>query len=255
MVLGTTWQVITNGVQADKASPPVDAIIPKEGSTAWSDSWMVYSKTKHPNCSYKWLNWITKPDVQAQVAEYFGEAPANLKACDVTSTTGPLHDVPRRRPGVLRPALVLEDADEEVPRRSHRHRVRRLQGLDAGVGRDQGQLSRDRRQWGRADRPAPTASRRPASRGVLARRARAAPAASSSPRPLAWLTRRLRRLARRAPRHVAVPTTKTIRPGSSRGSTRRSRSRTSTGCWTAACTARSRCGRSAPRSPSRSSTR
>jgi putative spermidine/putrescine transport system substrate-binding protein len=86
LVLGTTWQVITNGVQADPASPPVNAIIPKEGSTAWSDSWMVYSKTDHPNCSYEWLNWITNPDVQAQVAEYFGEAPANLKACDVTST-------------------------------------------------------------------------------------------------------------------------------------------------------------------------
>jgi putative spermidine/putrescine transport system substrate-binding protein len=84
-VLGTTWQIITNLVQLDKTSPPVTAILPKEGSTAWSDSWMVYSKTKHPNCSYKWLNWITKPDVQAQVAEYFGEAPANLKACDLTT--------------------------------------------------------------------------------------------------------------------------------------------------------------------------
>ena len=60
-MLGTTWQVITNGVQADTASPPVKAIIPKEGSTAWSDSWMIYSKTKHPNCAYKWINWITKP--------------------------------------------------------------------------------------------------------------------------------------------------------------------------------------------------
>ena len=84
-VLGTTWQVITNLVQGDTASPPVEAILPPEGSTAWSDSWMIYSKTKHPNCSYLWLNWITKPDVQAQVAEYFGEAPANLKACSLTT--------------------------------------------------------------------------------------------------------------------------------------------------------------------------
>ncbi len=84
-VVGTTWQVITNLVQADEASPPVEAILPPEGSTAWSDSWMVYSKTKHPNCSYEWLNWITKPDVQAQVAEWFGEAPANLQACGLTT--------------------------------------------------------------------------------------------------------------------------------------------------------------------------
>ena len=88
-VLGTTWQITTNGVQADTASPPVKAIIPKEGSTAWSDNWMVKANAKHPNCAYLWLNWITKPDVQAQVAEYFGEAPANLKAC--ADTTDPNH--------------------------------------------------------------------------------------------------------------------------------------------------------------------
>ena len=84
LVLGTTWQITTNGVQADKTAPPVAAIIPKEGSTAWSDSWMIDAKAKHPNCAYMWINWITKPDIQAQVAEYFGEAPANLKACTLT---------------------------------------------------------------------------------------------------------------------------------------------------------------------------
>jgi putative spermidine/putrescine transport system substrate-binding protein len=85
LVLGTTWQVITNGVQADTASPPVEAIIPKEGSTAWSDSWMIHSGTKNSACAYKWINWVTSPAVQAQVAEYFGEAPANLQACTKTT--------------------------------------------------------------------------------------------------------------------------------------------------------------------------
>lgn len=85
LVLGTTWQVITNGVKADTASPPVNAIIPTEGSTAWSDSWMVSTKSKNVDCAYQWINWITSPSVQAQVAEYFGEAPANLQACSETS--------------------------------------------------------------------------------------------------------------------------------------------------------------------------
>jgi putative spermidine/putrescine transport system substrate-binding protein len=84
LVLGTTWQVITNVVQADETAPPVEAIVPEEGSTAWSDNWMIHSDAKHPNCAYAWVNWITSPKVQAQVAEYFGEAPANLKACDNT---------------------------------------------------------------------------------------------------------------------------------------------------------------------------
>ncbi len=87
LVLGTTWQVITNLVQADEASPPVNAILPEEGSTAWSDNWMIHKDAAHPNCAYEWLNWITKADVQAQVAEWFGEAPANLDACAETSDT------------------------------------------------------------------------------------------------------------------------------------------------------------------------
>lgn len=84
-VLGTTWQVIANLVQADKASPPTKAILPTEGATAWSDSWMISSKTKNQACAYAWINWITSPKTQAQVAEYFGEAPANLKACTETT--------------------------------------------------------------------------------------------------------------------------------------------------------------------------
>ena len=79
-VIGTVWQV-TKGIIDTDAKVKVDAVIPKEGSTAWSDTWMVASKAKHPNCMYLWLDYITSPEVQAQVASYFGEAPANPKAC------------------------------------------------------------------------------------------------------------------------------------------------------------------------------
>ena len=51
--------------------------MPDEGSTGWSDTWMVAAKAKHPNCAYKWMDWIVSPEVNAQVAEWFGEAPAN----------------------------------------------------------------------------------------------------------------------------------------------------------------------------------
>ena len=82
-VVGTTWQVIANLLQADKV--PVRTVLPREGSTGWSDTWMISSKSQHPNCAYKWMNWIVSPKVNAQVAEWFGEAPANQKACDETS--------------------------------------------------------------------------------------------------------------------------------------------------------------------------
>jgi spermidine/putrescine-binding protein len=82
-VLGTTWQVIANLTQGEKA--PVQATLPKEGATGWSDTWMVAAKAQHPNCAYMWMNWIVSPTVNAQVAEWFGEAPANSKACQETS--------------------------------------------------------------------------------------------------------------------------------------------------------------------------
>jgi putative spermidine/putrescine transport system substrate-binding protein len=84
-VVGTTWQVIANLVAADKKSPPIEAILPKEGATGWSDTWMISSKAKHPNCMYEWMNHIISPKANAEVAEWFGEAPANSKSCALTA--------------------------------------------------------------------------------------------------------------------------------------------------------------------------
>ena len=39
--VGTTWQVINQLLQAD--DQPVDAVLPEEGSTGWSDTWMISS--------------------------------------------------------------------------------------------------------------------------------------------------------------------------------------------------------------------
>jgi putative spermidine/putrescine transport system substrate-binding protein len=82
-VIGTTWQVIASVAQGEGAK--VDAVLPEEGATGWSDTWMLSAKAKHPNCGYLWMDYITSPQPQAQVAEYFGEAPANQKACGYTS--------------------------------------------------------------------------------------------------------------------------------------------------------------------------
>ncbi len=82
-VLGTTWQYQANVLGADKA--PVKTTLPKEGSTGWSDTWMISSKAKHPNCMYMWMDWIISPEANAQVAEWFGEAPSNSKSCALTA--------------------------------------------------------------------------------------------------------------------------------------------------------------------------
>jgi putative spermidine/putrescine transport system substrate-binding protein len=83
-VVGTTWQVIANVIDSD-GKTSVKTVLPEEGSTGWSDTWMISSKAKHPNCMYKWMDWIVSPKANAQVAEYFGEAPAQTLACKETS--------------------------------------------------------------------------------------------------------------------------------------------------------------------------
>jgi putative spermidine/putrescine transport system substrate-binding protein len=82
-VVGTTWQVIANLLRADKVN--VKTTLPKEGGTGWSDTWMISSKAKHSNCMYRWMNHIASPKANAQVAEWFGEAPANKKSCSLTA--------------------------------------------------------------------------------------------------------------------------------------------------------------------------
>jgi putative spermidine/putrescine transport system substrate-binding protein len=82
--IGTTWQVIANLLEADKV--PIKTTLPKEGATGWSDTWMIHSKAKNPNCMYMWMNHIVSPKANAAVAEWFGEAPANQKSCAETAT-------------------------------------------------------------------------------------------------------------------------------------------------------------------------
>jgi putative spermidine/putrescine transport system substrate-binding protein len=83
VLIGTTWQVIVSTIDPKKAN--VKAILPEEGATGWSDTWMISSKAKSPNCAYAWLNYIDSPKANATATEYFGEAPATPDACEFAS--------------------------------------------------------------------------------------------------------------------------------------------------------------------------
>jgi len=78
-VVGAAWPLQTITLQRSKS--PVRDLIPKEGATGWADTWMLSAHAKHPNCSYKWLQWISTPKVQAEQSLSYQETPANAKAC------------------------------------------------------------------------------------------------------------------------------------------------------------------------------
>ena len=81
MVVGTTWQYQASVLQSAKPPVPVKVTKPKEGTTGWSDTWMISSKAKHPNCMYKWMDYIISPLANAQATVWFGEAPVSQQAC------------------------------------------------------------------------------------------------------------------------------------------------------------------------------
>lgn len=80
VVIGAAWPYQTITLKA--AGAKVADTIPAEGATGWADSWMLSAKSKHVNCAYKFMAYVSTPSVQAQQALFFGETPANLKACD-----------------------------------------------------------------------------------------------------------------------------------------------------------------------------
>jgi putative spermidine/putrescine transport system substrate-binding protein len=80
-VIGTAWPYQVSFLKAEKK--PVASVVPSEGATGWADTWMMSSHAQHPNCMYQWMKWTEKPDIQDQVAEFYGATPSNAKACDI----------------------------------------------------------------------------------------------------------------------------------------------------------------------------
>ena len=58
-VVGAAWPLQTNTLVA--AGAPVADTIPSQGATGWADTWMLATKAPHPNCAYKWMQWVDDP--------------------------------------------------------------------------------------------------------------------------------------------------------------------------------------------------
>ena len=78
-VVGAAWPVAVSTLIANKNA--VAETIPKEGATGWADSWLLATNAPDPNCAYKWMEWMTTPQIQAEDAVSYGETPGNKLAC------------------------------------------------------------------------------------------------------------------------------------------------------------------------------
>jgi putative spermidine/putrescine transport system substrate-binding protein len=89
VVVGTSWQFQVNLMQGE--GEPIAGVLPEEGSTGWSDTWMIHKEAKNPNCMYLWMNHMASAEANGQATVWFGEAPTSQAACDYAETLSPGH--------------------------------------------------------------------------------------------------------------------------------------------------------------------
>ena len=74
-VVGSSWPYQRQALLA--ADVPVSRRVPREGTTAWADSWLLAKQARHPNCAYLWMRHVLGPDVQAAQSLLLRESPVN----------------------------------------------------------------------------------------------------------------------------------------------------------------------------------
>ncbi|MBC7812035.1 MAG: ABC transporter substrate-binding protein [Burkholderiales bacterium] len=80
VVASSSWPFQVNLLVAQGA--PVASVIPEEGATGWADSTMMSIDAPHPNCAYMWLEHSLSPQVQGDLAAWFGSVPSVPAACE-----------------------------------------------------------------------------------------------------------------------------------------------------------------------------
>jgi len=75
VVLGEGWPLMTN--QLRRAHYPAGEVIPKEGTTAWADHWVLTSGAQNLDAAYAWLEYAAQPFTQKLLADVTGYIVAN----------------------------------------------------------------------------------------------------------------------------------------------------------------------------------
>jgi spermidine/putrescine-binding protein len=78
IALGWGWPVTI--VELKKAGFPVGYTIPKEGTTGWSDSWMIIKGSPNAEIAHQWMNYMLEGEPQKKMSDVSGYWPASRLA-------------------------------------------------------------------------------------------------------------------------------------------------------------------------------
>jgi putative spermidine/putrescine transport system substrate-binding protein len=79
--IGSGWSYVVRELR--RQGIPAQSEIPREGATAWLDSWSLVSTSTHLGCAYRFLDYSTRASVQAKTSRLVGAAPAAPAACNL----------------------------------------------------------------------------------------------------------------------------------------------------------------------------
>ena len=93
VVLGEGWPLMTHQLRLAKF--PAGEVIPKEGTTAWADHWVLTSGAQNLDAAYAWLEYAAQPFTQKLLADVTGYIVANpaAKSYMTPEQAGGQHDV------------------------------------------------------------------------------------------------------------------------------------------------------------------
>jgi putative spermidine/putrescine transport system substrate-binding protein len=74
------WYTVSQ-IRARKVD--VGATLPRAGAPGEVDLWMLGARAPHPGCAYRWMQYASGANVQAEVARSYGASPVNADACPV----------------------------------------------------------------------------------------------------------------------------------------------------------------------------
>jgi spermidine/putrescine transport system substrate-binding protein len=83
LVAGDVWAAqLWNGdaAQAALEQPAISFVVPREGSTIWTDSLVLTQDAPHPRAAHEFMNYVLRPDVGAAISATTGYGTPNQKA-------------------------------------------------------------------------------------------------------------------------------------------------------------------------------
>ena len=113
VVMGEGWPLMTN--QLRQAKFPAGETIPKEGTTAWADHWVLTKGAKNLDAAYAWLEYSAQPFTQKLLYDVTAYIVANPAAKSYMTPGAGGEPAGHRRLRLQGELLAVEPAAGEVP--------------------------------------------------------------------------------------------------------------------------------------------